>query len=138
VAAGGVALTYDGQVIDLVGLNNSEMAHLSQDREGPKGHSGFDPEIFFKQKPELVLPVGGDDRSIIGSWRAKYDWHNSVMKGILDTELFRDQYQLAILKSPTMSTQVIAFVDRTFLDTLAERGVEVEHILESTSVDERS
>ena len=136
VAAGGVALAYDGQVIDLVGLNNSEMAHLSLDREGPKGHSGFDPEIFFEQQPELVLPLGGDDSSRVSFWLIKYGWHNSVMKGSLDTKPFRGEYQLAVLKSPTMNMQVITFVERDFLDTLAGRGIEVELMLDSTSVDE--
>jgi hypothetical protein len=136
VAAGGVALAYEGRVIDLVGLTNSEMVHSSRDRSGPKGHAGFNSETFFKQQPELVVPIGQYRNSVTNDWQGNYDWLNAVMKGVLDTESFKERYQVALLKSPDANTQLLVFVERGLLDTLADRGIEVELRLDSTSVDE--
>jgi len=55
--AGGIGLTYQGQVIDLLGLNNIAMGHSPGDRKGGKNHAAFNKDIFFEQLPDMVRPT---------------------------------------------------------------------------------
>ncbi len=47
IVAGGIAMTYKGAVIDMMGLNNSYVAHFPGDRHGPKNHAAFEKDAFF-------------------------------------------------------------------------------------------
>ena len=55
--AGGVGLTYRGEVIDLLGLNNLAMGHSPGDRKGGKNHAAFNQDVFFEQLPDIVRPT---------------------------------------------------------------------------------
>jgi len=55
--AGGIGLTYQGQVIDLLGLNNIAMGHSPGDRKGGKNHAAFNKGIFFELLPDMVRPT---------------------------------------------------------------------------------
>jgi len=54
ITSGGIKMTYPGEVIDLMGLNNLEMGHSSGLREGTKNHAAFNKEVFFQQRPQIV------------------------------------------------------------------------------------
>ncbi|MCA0997330.1 glycosyltransferase family 39 protein [Alloyangia pacifica] len=54
VAAGGVALTYDGELRDLMGLNWVEMAHANPIKIGFRNHASFDVDTFWKHQPDVV------------------------------------------------------------------------------------
>lgn len=53
-AAGGIALTYEGELRDLMGLNWVEMAHANPIKVGFRNHASFDEDTFWKYPPELV------------------------------------------------------------------------------------
>jgi hypothetical protein len=53
IAAGGIARTYDGYVIDLLGLNNTLVAHSERRRYGPKNHASFSTQAFYRLSPDL-------------------------------------------------------------------------------------
>jgi arabinofuranosyltransferase len=53
-AAGGTAFSYEGPVIDLLGLNNPAMAHSPGERRGRKGHAAFNRAVFYRQDPDVV------------------------------------------------------------------------------------
>jgi arabinofuranosyltransferase len=53
-AAGGTAFSYEGRVVDLLGLNNPAMAHSPGDRRGRKNHAAFNRVVFYEQAPDLV------------------------------------------------------------------------------------
>ena len=57
VTAGGIKFTYNGQVIDLLGINDIEIAHHDGDRKGVKNHASFNKEVFYRKEPDIVLPV---------------------------------------------------------------------------------
>jgi len=59
ILAGGVGLKYNGNVIDVMGLNNLEMAHTPGDRDGKKNHAAFNPDVFLSQLPDLFNPMTG-------------------------------------------------------------------------------
>ncbi|ANT63380.1 hypothetical protein AYJ57_23125 (plasmid) [Salipiger sp. CCB-MM3] len=54
VAAGGVALTFDGELRDLMGLNWVEMAHANPIKIGFRNHASFDVDTFWKYPPDVV------------------------------------------------------------------------------------
>ncbi len=53
-AAGGIALTYDGELRDLLGLNWVEMAHANPIKDGFRNHASFDAATFWKFPPQIV------------------------------------------------------------------------------------
>jgi hypothetical protein len=55
-AAGGIARSYQGYIIDLLGLNNTLIAHSNQGLYGLKNHAGFSRPVFYRLKPDLVFP----------------------------------------------------------------------------------
>ena len=52
--AGGIALGYEGRLLDLLGLNWVEMAHANPIKEGMRNHASFDLPTFWKHAPDLV------------------------------------------------------------------------------------
>ena len=54
VPAGGVALAYDGEILDLMGLNWTEMAHANPVKTGPRNHASFDRSVFWGRPPDLI------------------------------------------------------------------------------------
>lgn len=62
IPAGGIAVTYDGVVWDLVGLNWSAMAHAEGDRKGYPGHSAFNKAVFWQTQVDIVSPQIVDHR----------------------------------------------------------------------------
>jgi hypothetical protein len=55
LVAGGTAYGYNGETIDLLGLNNTKMAHADKikDRNLPKNHASFNPNVYFELSPDL-------------------------------------------------------------------------------------
>ncbi|MCV6585597.1 MAG: hypothetical protein OIF47_08685 [Marinibacterium sp.] len=53
-AAGGIALTYDGYIYDLLGLNWTEMAHANPIKVGMRNHASFDKTVFWAHPPDVV------------------------------------------------------------------------------------
>jgi hypothetical protein len=55
LVAGGNAYGYIGETIDLLGLNNTKMAHADKikDRNLPKNHASFNSDVFFQLCPNL-------------------------------------------------------------------------------------
>ncbi|QAX32118.1 hypothetical protein [Leisingera sp. NJS204] len=53
-AAGGIALTYGGELRDLMGLNWVEMAHANPIKTGLRNHASFDADTFWKHPPDLL------------------------------------------------------------------------------------
>jgi arabinofuranosyltransferase len=127
IASGGFALAYEGVVIDTMGLNNVQMAHAGGDRQGWKNHAAFNVEVFMAQRPSLLLPeIGHNSERLTGDYLALYDWHNFVLKGLLQDEQFTGGYQMAIITRE--NRRVIAYVDRDYLAGLPEQGYQVERI----------
>lgn len=52
--AGGIALAYNGEILDLLGLNWTEMAHANPIKVGMRNHASFDKKTFWKHAPDVV------------------------------------------------------------------------------------
>lgn len=55
LVAGGTAFRYNGETIDLLGLNNTKMAHADRvkNKNLTKNHASFNPDVFFELSPDL-------------------------------------------------------------------------------------
>lgn len=84
VLPAGISYSYNGEVIDVLGLNNSQVAHDFSERPKPawkipKSHRAFSKKIFLKQKPELFYIDFVNDTSTYVSF-IKNDKYNFVSK----------------------------------------------------------
>ncbi|MEE9368223.1 MAG: hypothetical protein V3V05_05090 [Pontiella sp.] len=108
ITAGGNKLTYSGTVLDLMGLNSTEMAHATGSRSGYKNHSGFNREVFYRWNPDIVL--GGDS--------AEFD--SLVLNGLHDEPRFSVMYTKSTLHRN--GAEVQAYFRNEFLMLLPSRG----------------
>jgi arabinofuranosyltransferase len=127
IIAGGIALTYEGDVVDVMGLNNVVMAHAPGNRYGViKNHTAFNTDVFLAQRPNLFLPITGAPESILQQGRHTYNWQNDLVHDVLNDPRFLNLYTLAIISDA--DHYILAYVDRDYLAKLVERGIRVEVI----------
>jgi hypothetical protein len=130
ITAGGVAVTYRGPIIDLMGLNNVRMGHSLGDRSGFKNHAAFNQEVFHELAPDLVIPTETDDANgTIAVFDGRTDaWSNGILRGLLETQRFRGQYVTVFLPSPGKGAKVgiVAYCKRGSVEQLRARGVILE------------
>lgn len=122
IAAGGIKYAYAGEIADLVGLNNTVMAHNHGDRIGYKGHAAFEMETFFKLKPEVVLPFTVDGNWQYDEQKLRERWENRLaFKGLFDEPRFLALYQYAkVCKSSQARCEkaLVGWYRRDFLESL--------------------
>lgn len=116
ITVGGFKYAYQGDVIDLMGLNDTRMAHNGGDRVGYRSHAAFELRTFFELKPRLVIPLVqfGDRLSAVGR---RDPFADRALKGLLDEPRFRERYELAEVTRVTSTgrTTVAGWYDRAFL-----------------------
>jgi arabinofuranosyltransferase len=104
VAAGAIALVYDGKVIDMMGLNNLDMAHAEGDRKGRKNHAAFNKDVLLRQSPEILTPFIVESVEILATAHkeqlanSKKHSNDDVLKGLRREQRFLDAYQLGALR----------------------------------------
>jgi hypothetical protein len=97
ISSGGIKFAYPGNIVDLMGLNNTMMAHNHGDRTGTKNHAAFEISTFFILLPDVITPRMIDQNL----W--KYNdldlhevWANQVaLKGLFDENQFLQSYTYA-------------------------------------------
>jgi hypothetical protein len=91
VAAGGVAMTYEGHIYDLMGLNWVEMARADRHLAGSYvNHGGFSRTVFYDTLPEIVHPQFGTCD------KENYDtnpFFGKVLRWVVRDEEFQDLYE---------------------------------------------
>jgi hypothetical protein len=101
IAAGGVATTYRGAVVDLMGLNNVRMGHSPGDRVGEKNHAAFSVAVFWELQPDLVAPkLLENDDDLRDSERRMKEHDIHYLRGLLGSSRFRERYRLIVLRRP--------------------------------------
>lgn len=116
ITAGGIARTYPGLIVDLMGLNNKFIAHFKGDRKGMKNHSAFEREAFFHVEPDILLaspPVPPATNNLYSIW----------LKGLLDDQRFTGTWRYGVLaRRDDPAHPKEAFYKKAFLDTLSLSG----------------
>ena len=96
LTTGGIGYIYEGPVLDMLGLNNVEMAHLPGDRKGNKNHAAFNKDIFFAQSPDLFAPRSQNKiiqtRNDVFPFNVGHEFWVTALKGLGKDPRFLDQY----------------------------------------------
>ena len=110
ITAGGISRTYPGRIVDLMGLNNTTIAHYPGNRFGVKNHAAFEPGLFRELGVEL-MPF------------KPTPFNSRVLKGMLETESFVENWRCGrIRKNGTEMETPPFFVENGFLDRLLSTG----------------
>ena len=120
ITVGGLGYVYDGVVVDLMGLNDTRMAHNGGDRLGLRSHAAFERRTFDDLRPDVVIPLVQFSGSI-QAVRRRSLFVDAALKGLLDDPDFRRTYSLAEV-SRTDATGVVrlpGWYRRDFLGQLA-------------------
>jgi hypothetical protein len=124
IRAGAVASLYQGQIIDLMGLNNTTMAHAPGNRKGLKNHAAFNAEVFFNQQPAIVLPTVVDQDTQPAKLQERLAWDNAILKGLLADPRFVERYQLVTISDGQQT--LLAYASQPALARLERRGLIIE------------
>lgn len=127
-SAGGITYAYNGTVYDMMGLNNTLLAHADTIKEGPKGHQSFNKSVFYQLAPDLLMPTaitGFDMNSLLHAhqyYTNPTGWDNLIFKNIFNDAEFKREYQLALIQNlhePRYSCY--AYVKQTYLEKLSQQ-----------------
>jgi len=113
ITAGGIKYEYDGDVIDLMGLNNLHIAHNAGQRIGLKNHAAFEKRSLYELQPAIVAPVLVDPLSWSYSPGTIHDsFNNKVLRGIFDDAAFTSLYRLCLVtqRAPGRQPGLVAWV----------------------------
>jgi arabinofuranosyltransferase len=118
--AGGLAYTYNGETIDLLGLNNTLMAHAPKNREGGyKNHDGFNKLAFYKLSPDILhIDFIESPKDAALYEHDSTDFQNQVYKYIFLEDRFRSLYAPVVIAGPNEEHWYQAYVHENYLEQL--------------------
>jgi len=130
--AGGYAFAYDGPTIDLMGLNNTLMAHAIPEKKGLKNHAAFDKKTFYILKPDLLNGQLVNDtthfvfKETQPGFSESFEWN--AFKGIYKDQPFQEMYLPVLIKDPTRTIVYFTYARKDYVDTLRSHDLSVEII----------
>lgn len=131
ITAGGNAFCYQGPTIDLLGLNNVEMAHADRIkmRNILKGHASFNKDVFYRQKPDLLwlcptrfIPVADTATAEPPENYPEFkdDLINLALKGLAFDARFRETYLPVYIHKTGEPECVFGYAHKDFLSRLPQ------------------
>lgn len=136
ITAGGFALTYHGETYDLLGLNESSIAHDGGRRKGMKNHASLNPQLIMQKLPDILFPIA----TTYGQVQQATDlsqllWQNTMFaRQLLQDPQIKDTYRLVFMtKQPLTaigihpsSQGLVGYVSSKFINQLqATHGYQV-------------
>jgi hypothetical protein len=112
--AGGIAVSYHGRVVDLLGLNWAEMGHASGRRTGMPGHSAFNLDVFWKHPPQVILPRLTDPAKPLDQKQTPSHYELSLLHGLMNEKRFRDDYRPVLMHLG--DGEIFAYARTDFID----------------------
>jgi arabinofuranosyltransferase len=140
MASGGSGYAYKGKTIDLMGLNDTLMAHANPVKRGVRNHASFDKGAFWKLRPDIMgTGCGGEIVSNASTfvlyenqeYYRKSDFMYACYKQIFDDRDFRSAYIPALVREKKKPYYIFGYYEKDFLQTLGKYNYEVK-ILERT------
>jgi arabinofuranosyltransferase len=108
ITAGGIARKYNGPIYDLMGLNNSYIAHYPGERRGIKNHAAFEKDAFF-DLPINIL-VDSPDNGFV----------KLALKGLFQDPRFVNQWRFGTLTNLNNNNQSFqGFFNKDFLKIIS-------------------
>lgn len=137
LAAGGFGYIYKGNVVDLMGLNSTVMAHASRIKHGYRNHASFNKKAFWKLEPDMVgVFYGGkaiEDRTLFVLPENTIEFRQSAFvytayKDIFDYPKFISIYKPALIRNKKENFYLFAYYNKSFLSTLDTTNYKI-HLL---------
>ena len=131
ITAGGIGYTYQGPLLDLMGLNNVRMGHSPGDRKGNKNHAAFNAKVFFQLSPDLVDPRFVADRlpnfrqDLIPNQGSFWD---GAMQQVHNSKPFHDLYRAILITCPESHGEprtISAWCKPALITHLVKQGIKV-------------
>lgn len=99
ISAGGIAMSYQGEMYDLLGLNETSIAHDGGMRKGIKNHASLNIKLVTEKKPEILFPIGRRYSEISASAQlSEVLIHNTVFaQTIFNDQELKNSYKLVWL-----------------------------------------
>lgn len=119
ISAGGFAYVYDGEVIDLMGLNNTIMAHAIKNKIGLKNHAAFDKATFYKLNPSLFLGAVVENSNVSMSNQLNPEMLRIVFKNIIQDQKFKDKYEAIVISDTTKNLHYATFLNRKYKKSIS-------------------
>ena len=111
ITVGGFGRKYDGKTIDLMGLNNTIVAHTKGERKGWKNHAAFETAAFYQILPDVLLahpPNSPSETNVYSIW----------LKDIFKEPKFRSNYIYGVLEVATSRSDTLkAFFKKSFINS---------------------
>lgn len=94
--AGGIALGYRGEILDLLGLNWTVMAHANPLKVGMRNHASFHKPTFWTNSPDVVATFNWDC-----SAQTRQSWPRlgTEFEGLFMDADFRQRYRPVLFRS---------------------------------------
>ena len=128
--AGGYAFAYNGPTVDLMGLNNTLMAHATKEKIGLKNHAAFDKNTFYRLKPDLLISVivGDTTNFILPENSRDFDnsFDNNAMKNIFRDEEFINLYLPVLVTNNNLYMTLFTYARKDYIPILREHGLEIK------------
>lgn len=139
ITAGGFAWEYQGEVFDLLGLNEVSIAHDGGQSKGLKNHASLNTELTLAKSPDLLMPtaLSFGQMQTAGAINELL-LHNTIFaKELFRNEQLRGQYRLVWMGEKksvdsnktqpfTSSLGLIVFVRKEYLETIQDQFMIVE------------
>ena len=115
VVAGGIRMTYEGEILDLLGLNWVAMAHAPDDevRHGYANHQSFNTNVFWQSPPDIFVPYTGECPS---AWQPMPGFYNRVTDRVSEEAAFAERYDLYCHKG------AVLYVARDYVERVKAAG----------------
>ena len=138
LCAGGIAYSYDGVTLDLLGLNNVAMAHANpvKPADRPKNHGSFDKEVFYTQQPDIMYPTQFVQISTFspGPYEQSDTFQNDFFARATDhihqDPRFKSLYVPVLLTSKAKGDVLYAYFRRRYLEQLDLQSYELKYLSE--------
>lgn len=130
ITAGGYAYAYNGESIDLLGLNNTKMAHNSKQKNAhlPKNHASFNKEVFYQLAPDVVWLNGvfTPEREVMDM---DFKGSNfSMLHYIVFDQVFKEKYGYFRVENASYELNLQIFAKRDFTESIRGSGYLVKEI----------
>lgn len=107
IVAGGIARTYEGPLTDLMGLNDTVVAHFPGKRKGTKNHAAFELAAFS------LLDVDVIDDVITG-----FVFSDKVLKKLFETSAFISEWRFGRIDNHRTGVSADLWIRQRFLDAV--------------------
>lgn len=135
--AGGFAYIYEGNIIDLMGLNNTAIAHAPDKKKGGyKNHSAFNKRLFYEFSPDILhIDFLDSLQQARLNEHDREDFQNQIYQFIFLDDKFRKLYKPVVISGGEEKIWYQAYIHHQYLEKLLKEGYNVYRISRKKKTD---